>query len=138
MARRSQTWRSHPIRWLVVVITLVLIAAGATDRIRSRSAVDAAQHREHQQKETDGKRHQMSFQNSGAVEDCQIAVSRESGSDRSSSLVYTKSPTHEEPIRTQMSALRLESDDLRSGIDRSRNRRFRGLIGNWENRGVGC
>ena len=31
--------RSHPIRWLVVVIALVLIAAGATYRLRSRSAV---------------------------------------------------------------------------------------------------
>jgi len=31
--------RWHPIRWLVVVIALVLIAAGATYRLRSRSAV---------------------------------------------------------------------------------------------------
>ena len=39
VARRSQTKGSHVIRWLVVVLALGLIAAGATYLIRSRSAV---------------------------------------------------------------------------------------------------
>lgn len=39
VARPSQTRRSHAIRWLVVVLALVLIAAGTTYQMRSRSAV---------------------------------------------------------------------------------------------------
>jgi TolB-like protein len=38
VASRSQTRRSHVIGWLVVVIALVLIAAGATYRMRYRPA----------------------------------------------------------------------------------------------------